>query len=94
MDPVGIFETSLNFLRNREVSRNPIEFGTRSSNSIKINGIYSIPMPICFLSDLGGPERLKNINIPIGISRFPARGRHETIKPLKCAYSKNFLGIS
>ena len=48
MDPVGIFETSLHFLGNRELSRNPIEIGTRSSISIKINGIYSIPMQFCF----------------------------------------------
>ena len=43
-----------------------------------------------FLCDLGGPERLKNINIPIGISRFPARGRQETIKSSNYEHLQDF----
>ena len=43
-----------------------------------------------FLCDLGGPGHLKTINIPIGISTFPAWGRQEPSKSPKIDLSKNY----
>ena len=86
--------------QKRWIYRNFMKFGEISWNfmiSAEISWFLRFSQFLAFWSVLGRPGRLKNLNNPIGILRFPACGGQGTTRILRklnfasfCRFSRNF----